>query len=175
MSVNTRVCVHAEMSVSVEPSDLESGLPVSSLPSRLDLRRLIRHGCSGARRLSTSKQRFRWLAAPARGRSGVDVAVVVSAGLRLVLSDCGGDGKNTCALAPPCGCCSRREATARCMSSKYRCRRVGVTPVLLAVVVEDEEEEESERSVTFGRNSSEGNFASGLEQTRGACVNQPAR
>lgn len=84
------------MSVSVEPSELESGLQISSLPSKLDLCRLIKQGCSGAKRLSTSKQRFRLFGVVGNGRSGVDVVVEDVAGFRLVLRDCGGDGKNNC-------------------------------------------------------------------------------
>lgn len=76
------------MSVSVEPSDLESGLQMSSWPSKLDLCRFIKQGCSGARRLSTSKQRLRGFCVAASGRRGVEVAVVVGmVGFRLVFRD----------------------------------------------------------------------------------------
>jgi hypothetical protein len=40
---------------------------------------------------------------------------------------------------------------------------LGVTPVLF-VVVDDDDDDESDKSVTLGRNSSDGNFDRGLEK-----------
>jgi hypothetical protein len=43
---------------------------------------------------------------------------------------------------------------------------LGVTPVLFVVVVDDDDDDESDKSVTLGRNSSDGNFDKGLEKRR---------
>jgi hypothetical protein len=41
---------------------------------------------------------------------------------------------------------------------------LGVTPVLFVVVVDDDDDDESDKSVTLGRNSSDGYFDRGLER-----------
>ncbi len=41
---------------------------------------------------------------------------------------------------------------------------MGVTPVLFVVVVDDDDDDESDKSVTLGRNSSDGYFDRGLDR-----------